>query len=144
MANAVIQRATPLRASLSRDDLIQGGGLIVMALFIVVAMALPLFWILSKSFEDADGTFVGLVNYIRYFSTPALVTSAEHSIRRKTQVECSSSVRRQRKPLFQVATSSRIAASQGSRRSPLSVDHTSPDGVFDYLRARKHGCKHSV
>jgi len=80
VADAATLRATPLRARLSRDDLIHGAGLIVMALFIVVAMALPLFWILSKSFEDADGNFTGLVNYIRYFSTPALVTSAEHSI----------------------------------------------------------------
>jgi len=74
------RRVAPLRARLSRDDLIQGGVLVVMALFMLVAMALPLFWILSKSFENADGEFIGLANYAKYFSTPALVTSAHHTI----------------------------------------------------------------
>ena len=50
---------------------------------------------------------------------------------RKTQVECASSVRRQSRLLFRTTGSSRIAASQGSRRSSLITDHTSPDGVFD-------------
>ena len=80
MADAITQRATPLRLRLSRDDLIQGGGLVAMALFLVVAMLLPLYWILSKSLEDRDGNFIGLANYIKYFSTPALVTSAENTI----------------------------------------------------------------
>jgi iron(III) transport system permease protein len=80
VADAATQRATPLRLRLSRDDLIQGGGLVAMALFLLVAMLLPLYWILSKSLEDRNGNFIGLANYIKYFSTPALVTSAEHTI----------------------------------------------------------------
>jgi iron(III) transport system permease protein len=80
MAEAAIQSRSPLRARLSRDDLIQGGGLVIMTVFLIGAMLLPLYWILSKSFEDADKNFVGLANYVRYFSTPAMVTSAEHTI----------------------------------------------------------------
>ena len=36
--------------------------------------------LLSKSFESADGDFVGLANYVRYFSTPALVASLWNSL----------------------------------------------------------------
>ena len=35
-------------------------------------LVLPLWALLSKSFENHDGEFVGLANYVRYFSTPAL------------------------------------------------------------------------
>ncbi len=41
------------------------------------------------------------------------ITSAEHTERRKTQLGCSSSVRRQKRPLSRVATTGRIAACQG-------------------------------
>ncbi len=80
MAHLLSQRGRPLRTSLSRDDLIQGGGLLAMAAFLLVTMLLPLLWIFSRSFEDSDGSFVGLANYLKYFSTPALVTSAEHTL----------------------------------------------------------------
>jgi iron(III) transport system permease protein len=80
VAEVAIQRRTPLRARLSRDDLFQGGGLAAMTVFLIGAMLLPLYWILSKSFEDADKNFIGLANYAKYFSTPAMVTSAEHTI----------------------------------------------------------------
>ncbi len=77
---ADIAIATPLRPRLSRDDLIQGGGLVVMALGLVGAVFLPLYAMLSKSFEDADGNFIGFANYVEYFGTPALVTSVQHTI----------------------------------------------------------------
>ena len=80
MAEVGIRRAPPLRAKLSRDDLIQGGGLAVMAIFLVVVMLLPLVAMLSRSFQDADRNFIGFANYVEYLSTPALVTSAEHTI----------------------------------------------------------------
>jgi len=80
VAEVAIERGTPLRTRLSRDDLIQGGGLGIMAVFLAGTMLLPLLWIFSKSFEDADRNFIGLFNYAKYFSTPSLVTSAEHTI----------------------------------------------------------------
>ena len=80
MADLAIRRVIPLRAKLSRDDLIQGGGLAVMAAFLVVVMLLPLYAMLSRSFQDAERNFIGFANYVEYFSTPALVTSVEHTI----------------------------------------------------------------
>ena len=55
-------------------------GITALALFLVVAIALPLGVLLIKSFENKQGQFVGLTNYITYFSTPALVTSLWNSI----------------------------------------------------------------
>ncbi|MFQ5474192.1 MAG: putative 2-aminoethylphosphonate ABC transporter permease subunit, partial [Dehalococcoidia bacterium] len=80
MADTAITRLTPLHLTLSRDDLIQGGGLFLLAVGLVGAVFLPLYAMLSKSFEDAEGTFVGFANYTEYFSTPSLVTSAQHTL----------------------------------------------------------------
>ena len=80
MADAVIAPSSPLRPALSRDDLIQGGGLVVLAMGLIGVVFLPLYAMLSKSFEDAEGTFIGFANYAEYFSTPTLVTSANHTI----------------------------------------------------------------
>ncbi|MDH3671015.1 MAG: putative 2-aminoethylphosphonate ABC transporter permease subunit [Gammaproteobacteria bacterium] len=80
MADIAVARATSLRPALSRDDLVRGGGLVVMGVFLFVVVLLPLYALLSKSFEDADGKFIGFANYIEYFGTPALVSSAGHTI----------------------------------------------------------------
>ncbi len=80
MADVAVARAAPLRPTLSRDDLIQGAGLVILALGLVGAVFLPLYAMLSKSFEDAEGAFIGLANYIEYFNTPSLVISAQHTI----------------------------------------------------------------
>jgi iron(III) transport system permease protein len=80
MADVPVARPAALHARLSRDDLFQGGGLGVLALFLFVVVLLPLYAMLSKSFQDAEGNFIGFANYVEYFGTPALVTSAEHTI----------------------------------------------------------------
>ncbi len=80
MAEVAAARRVPLRPRLSRDDLIQGGGLAVIAIFIVLVMLWPLYTMLSRSFQDAERNFVGLANYVAYFSTPTLVTSLEHTL----------------------------------------------------------------
>ena len=41
---------------------------------------MPLWALLSKSFQNADGQFIGFANYIRYFSTPALFNSIFNSL----------------------------------------------------------------
>ncbi len=79
MADVPATDKAPLRLTLSRDDLLQGGGLVALSLFFIVAVVLPLYAVLSKSFEDAEGNFVGLANYAEYFGTAALVVSAEHT-----------------------------------------------------------------
>jgi len=80
MAEVAETRAPILRARLSRDDLIQGGGLLVMAAAFVVAIVIPLFSMFARSFQDADHNFIGLGNYVEYFSTPSLVVSVHHTI----------------------------------------------------------------
>ncbi len=80
MAEIAVPGPAPLRPRLSRDDLIQGGGLAAMAIFLVVVVLLPLYAMLSRSFQDEDRNFIGFANYLEYFGTPALVTSVEHTL----------------------------------------------------------------
>ncbi|MBI3456192.1 MAG: putative 2-aminoethylphosphonate ABC transporter permease subunit [Candidatus Rokubacteria bacterium] len=47
--------------------------------FLLVAVVLPLYALLSRSFQDADGAFVALANYRGFLATPALSQSIEHS-----------------------------------------------------------------
>ena len=55
-------------------------GLLVLAAWLTLTVALPLWALLSKSFQNTAGEFVGLANYIRYFSTPALFQSFWNSL----------------------------------------------------------------
>ena len=52
----------------------------VIGLYLVAALALPLGLMLAKSFEGPREEFVGLANYVRYFSTPALFQSIGNSL----------------------------------------------------------------
>lgn len=51
-----------------------------LSIFLLIAVALPLYALLSKSFENRDGSFVGLVNYATYFANPALFQSIGNSL----------------------------------------------------------------
>ncbi len=53
------------------------GGL---AFLLVLLIAVPLWSLLSKSVQNSNGQFVGLANFARYISTPALVASLWNSI----------------------------------------------------------------
>jgi iron(III) transport system permease protein len=55
-------------------------GVLLLGLWLLVTLALPLGTLLTKSFEDANGTWVGLNNYARYFETPALTDSLWNSV----------------------------------------------------------------
>jgi iron(III) transport system permease protein len=50
------------------------------ALILLIAIALPLWMLLSKSMLDNAGKFIGLANFIRYFSTPPLVGALWNSL----------------------------------------------------------------
>ena len=68
-----------LRANLSRDDLMMRAGVVALAGVLLLIVGLPLWALLAKGFEDRDGHFIGLANYLSYFSTPALFElGAEH------------------------------------------------------------------
>ena len=68
------------RPTLDRDDLLMRLGICLLIVLLVIVMALPLWSLLSKSFQDRDGQYIGLANYIRYFSTPALFQSVWNSL----------------------------------------------------------------
>jgi iron(III) transport system permease protein len=65
--------------TLSRDDLAMRAGVAAVAMALLLMVGLPLWALLAKGFEDRDGHFVGLANYLAYFSTPALFASALNS-----------------------------------------------------------------
>jgi iron(III) transport system permease protein len=75
-----VSLASPtLRVGLSRDDLMMRAGVVLLAVVLLIMVGLPLWALLAKGFEDRDGRFVGLANYVSYFSTPALFNSAVNS-----------------------------------------------------------------
>jgi iron(III) transport system permease protein len=68
---ATLVTPATVRRRLSSDDVIMRLGLLLLAGWLTISVALPLWALLSKSFENTHGEFVGLANYVRYFSTPA-------------------------------------------------------------------------
>ncbi|MBM3478709.1 MAG: putative 2-aminoethylphosphonate ABC transporter permease subunit [Alphaproteobacteria bacterium] len=64
----------------ARDELVMRGLLVLLGAWLFVAVALPLWTLLSKSFHDFNGNFVGLANYARYVSTPSLLASFWNSL----------------------------------------------------------------
>ncbi len=64
----------------SLDDWQMRAFMLVIGLYLFIALALPLYTLLSKSFKNDDGEFIGFANYIEYFSTPALAYSINNSL----------------------------------------------------------------
>jgi len=71
--------APAIKPKLSRDDWVMRAFILGIGLWLVVTLVLPLYSMLSKSAQDKDGAFIGLTNYIEYFSTPALFNSISNS-----------------------------------------------------------------
>ena len=65
---------------LDRDGAWMRLGVLLLGLWLLVTLVLPLGTLLVKSFEDADGAWIGLGNYVRYFETPALTQSLWNSL----------------------------------------------------------------
>ena len=68
------------RRHIDRDDLMMRAGICLLIVWMLATLVLPLWWLLSKSFEDQSGKFIGLANYVHYFSTPALFASVWNSL----------------------------------------------------------------
>jgi iron(III) transport system permease protein len=68
------------RPRVGAESWVRGIGIWTLVAFLTVAIALPLGILLSKSFLNADGRFVGLANYVTYFRTPSLVASLWNSV----------------------------------------------------------------
>ena len=75
MSLAAAAPASGARRILARDEWVARGALVAVAAFLMLALGLPLWTMLSKSLQDGSGNFAGLVNFQRYFATPALVHS---------------------------------------------------------------------
>ncbi len=80
IAAAPLSSVPQVVRKLSRDDIAMRACLLVLIAFLLLVIAAPLGLLLSKSFQNAKGEFVGLANYIVYFSTPSLVGSLWNSI----------------------------------------------------------------
>ncbi len=78
--SAATSSAVLVKPKVSRDDIIMRTCMGVVGIFLVVCVLLPLYTMLSKSVENKDGDFIGLANYVEYFSTPALFLSAFNSL----------------------------------------------------------------
>jgi len=78
MTTAAVVAAAPAR-QLSWEDWVMRIGISILCLFLIIAIAMPLSLLLFKSFQR-DGEFVGLANYVVYFSTPTLVASIWNSL----------------------------------------------------------------
>ncbi len=74
---STLQRVKP---KASRDDRQRLVFILIIGCYLLVTLAFPLYAILSKSFQNNSGEFVGLANYAEYFGTPALVYSIQNSL----------------------------------------------------------------
>ncbi|MCF3628494.1 putative 2-aminoethylphosphonate ABC transporter permease subunit [Thalassospiraceae bacterium LMO-SO8] len=77
---AAVAAAPKITPKVSSEDWIMRAVLVGIALYLTISILLPLYALLSKSFKNADGVFVGLANYVSFFSTPALFWSIENSL----------------------------------------------------------------
>ncbi|MBM3619887.1 MAG: putative 2-aminoethylphosphonate ABC transporter permease subunit [Alphaproteobacteria bacterium] len=75
-----LAEATLVKPKASSDDIVMRAGIAVVLILLALFVAAPLWTLLSKSFHNADDKWVGLDNYIRYVSTPALMQSLWNSL----------------------------------------------------------------
>ncbi|USK72047.1 putative 2-aminoethylphosphonate ABC transporter permease subunit [Peribacillus asahii] len=68
------------RNRIHKDDWIQRSLLLSIILVFLGVLVLPLATLFTKAFQHEDGTFVGLDNFIHYFSTPSLVQSFQNTL----------------------------------------------------------------
>ena len=64
----------------SKDDYLTILLIAVTAIYMLIALAFPMYAILSKGLQNKDCVFIGFENYINYFESPALVYSIYNSL----------------------------------------------------------------
>lgn len=69
-----------VRQKMSRDDLMLRALVLALVGYLAVTVALPLYALLSKAFENRDGEFIGFANFFAYFGNPALSASISNSL----------------------------------------------------------------
>src|SRR5438045_3513088 len=80
MSVATTTAVPAIAQRVSREVWVARAGVVLLVAWLVLSIALPLWALLSKSFQNQNGAFIGLANYIRYFSTPSLFNSIFNSI----------------------------------------------------------------
>lgn len=89
MSDTALQPSAPLAARLgpagshaprirpraSGEDWVMRASLGLLGLYFIFTLVLPLYTLLVKSLEDKDRNFIGLANFMRYFSDDALTQS---------------------------------------------------------------------
>jgi iron(III) transport system permease protein len=68
------------RFGLWREALVARGGLVLLALALLVFLTVPLATLLVRSLEDRGGALVGLANFATYFASPAFERSATNTL----------------------------------------------------------------
>jgi iron(III) transport system permease protein len=66
--------------SLRFEALVARGGIVLVAVALLVFLTIPLATMLIRSVEDKNGAFVGLSGFAQYVSTPAFSLSAGHTL----------------------------------------------------------------
>ena len=69
-----------VKPKVSREDWVMRAIMVAIALYLFVAILLPLYSLLSRGLEDGDGNFIGVANFAKFFSTPALFYSIQNSL----------------------------------------------------------------
>jgi iron(III) transport system permease protein len=69
----------PVRIVASADERRMRAGLLLAAAYLLCTLLLPLGFLFWRSFQDRDGAFVGLANYVSYVTTPSLLVSVWNS-----------------------------------------------------------------
>jgi iron(III) transport system permease protein len=80
MSVALDQSFAPRKLALWSEALAARGGLVLLALALLVFLTVPLATLLVRSLDDRSGAFVGLVNFITYFGSPAFSHSATNTL----------------------------------------------------------------
>ncbi|UCG96991.1 MAG: putative 2-aminoethylphosphonate ABC transporter permease subunit [Burkholderiales bacterium] len=79
--SAVVQRGPrPRRLSLVTEALVARGGVVLLAVALLLFLTVPLASLLARSLQDRSGEFVGVANFIAYFSSPAFANSAMNTL----------------------------------------------------------------
>jgi len=70
----------PSRFDLVKEALVARGGLVLLAVALLVFLTVPLAMILVRSVEGRGGEFVGLANFLQYVQSPALAQSTWNTL----------------------------------------------------------------
>ena len=82
MSSIAVPSGTPMpsRLALAKEALAARGGIVLLAVGLLVFLTVPLAMILVRSVEARSGEFIGLANFIQYVQSPALAQSTRNTL----------------------------------------------------------------